>query len=44
MIMGYRALIPYKKLKNYRRESFPMAYIAKENFLGAFNLLINTYP
>lgn len=44
MIMGYRALIPYKRLKNYHRNSFPMANTKKENFSGAFNLLLDTYP
>ncbi|MED2035504.1 hypothetical protein P4V74_30545 [Bacillus thuringiensis] len=44
MIMGYRALIPYKRLKNYHRNSSPMADTAKENFSGAFSLLLDTYP
>jgi len=44
-IIGYRALIPYKRLKEYTRNAFP---INKEedfnNFTGAFSLLLDTYP
>lgn len=44
-IMGYRALIPFKRVKDYTRRDLP---INKEedtdNFTGAFSLLLDTYP
>lgn len=42
-IMGYKGLIPYKRVKDYNRKDFPV--IKEEdsnNFTGAFNLLLGT--
>ncbi len=43
-IMGYRGLVPYKRLKDYNRNYFPMTKADSKNFSGAFNLLLDTYP
>ncbi|MFZ7640694.1 hypothetical protein ACO1C7_00400 [Bacillus cereus] len=43
-IMGYRGLVPYKRLKDYNRNDFPMTKADSKNFSGAFNLLLDTYP
>ncbi|WP_240452433.1 hypothetical protein [Virgibacillus sp. YIM 98842] len=44
-VMGYRALIPYKRVKDYSRKNFP-DYNEKvfKNYTGAFGLLLDTYP
>ena len=44
-VMGYRALIPYKRIKDYNRNNFP-DYNEKvsKNYTGAFELLLDTYP
>ncbi|MEK3934442.1 hypothetical protein MKY41_03910 [Sporosarcina sp. FSL W7-1349] len=44
-IKGYRALIPYKRVKDYNRSEFPLSTEEESNnFSGAFNLLLETYP
>jgi putative transposase len=44
-IKGYRALIPYKRLKEYNRNRFPMnSEDESDNFTGAFSLLLEIYP
>jgi putative transposase len=44
-IRGYRALIPYKRIKDYNRSEFPISTEEEsDNFTGAFNLLLETYP
>jgi transposase InsO family protein len=42
-ILGYRALIPYKRLKDYNRNAFPEDKDSN-NYSGAFSLLLDTYP
>ncbi|MCL6570847.1 MAG: hypothetical protein K6T88_04085 [Bacillus sp. (in: Bacteria)] len=44
-IMGYKGLIPYKRVKKYNRKNFPINNEEdSDNFTGAFNLLLETYP
>ncbi|XQY93688.1 hypothetical protein ACNRWW_09925 [Metabacillus sp. HB246100] len=44
-IKGYRALIPYKRIKDYNRNNFPVSTEEEsDNFTGAFSLLLETYP
>lgn len=44
-IIGYRALIPYKRIKDYCRTDFPENNIDENfNYTGSFNLLLETYP
>ncbi|MEB1806015.1 MAG: hypothetical protein LPK26_01730 [Bacillaceae bacterium] len=42
VIWGFRALIPYKRIDSYDRQSLPKSQ--GENNNGAFHLLLNTYP
>lgn len=39
---GFRALIPYKRIKSYNRKSLPKNN--STNLAGAFTLLLDTYP
>lgn len=44
-IRGYRALIPYKRLKDYNRSEFPInTEDDSDNFTGTFSLLLDIYP
>lgn len=44
-VMGYRGLIPYKRLKDYNRKSFPdNKEKESKNYTGSFGLLLDTYP
>lgn len=44
-LLGYRALIPYKRLNSYVRREFPVNQLEdSDNFTGAFNLLLDTFP
>lgn len=44
-IMGYKGLIPYKRIKDYNRRNFPVNKEEdSDNFTGAFSLLLDTYP
>jgi putative transposase len=44
-IMGYKGLIPYKRIKDYNRKDFPVNNEEdSNNYTGAFSLLLDTYP
>jgi hypothetical protein len=42
VLWGFRALIPYKHIKSYERNFLPKS--TDESKVGAFQLLLNTYP